>query len=245
MHRLVTAAISRKYQFALVAVSICTVISALLHQYLVMFGLVIATLAFWSLFVFQSDHGFRTGFEGVATALTSAALLIGAYWYFVERRGVPKVNVEPAGQAWAVSGNGLLVRAEVKITNVGVSAVRLGKDPPMEVEIGQVYPLTSAQGEELRRAMAALRAQSGVAYALQQTDSWPLMASNYEGTDAVVIEAGESENLYYKAVIPCSDDIVLALTAKVPKTLDWIDGLFDKNRKPLFWTAQSIITTTA
>ncbi len=149
MNRLLTTALRRKYQLAILAVLIGAIIAALLHQYLLVFGLVIATSALWSLFVFQSDHGFRGGFEGLAAALTSVALLIGAYWYFVERRGVPKVKVEPAGQAWAVSGGSLLVRAEVKITNVGVSAVRLGKDPPVEVEIGQVYPLTGKQSETL------------------------------------------------------------------------------------------------
>lgn len=190
------------------------------------------------LLLIRASSDIHAGFQATAAALTCFALLTGGYWYFVERRGIPKVNVEPEVQAWPVADRLLLVRASVSATNVGVTAVRLDKAVPVELELGQVFPPAGKQAAALiADAKDPAKLEAGLA--LAQTDKWPLRASNYEGVDAV-IEAGESEKLYYKAVIPCEDGMVIALTAKVPKQLSWFDSLFEPEREQAYWIAQAV-----
>jgi hypothetical protein len=235
------SAIAGLARFLLGAIIVAGVIAGLTGHVQLALGLAILACLLWGLIILRSDEGMRNGIQGLAAALSSIALLIGAYWYFIERRGVPKVNVEPSGQAWPVGDGSLLVRAAIKVSNVGVSAVRLDKKTPVEVEIGQVFPPAGKQATALSKAM-----QDGIAagkkdFGLEQTDKWPLRAANYDGIEAV-IEAGETENLYYKAIIPCQDDMELAITAKVPKRLGRLDQMFEPSKQQNYWVAQEIIS---
>lgn len=234
------SAIAGLARLLLAAILIGAAIAALTGRMQLALGLAILACLLWGLIILRSDEGMRNGIQGLAAALSSIALLTAAYWYFIERRGVPKVNVEPSGQAWPIGDGSLLVRANIKVSNVGVSAVRLGKKVPVEVEIGQVYPPAGKQAAALAKAMQDSVAAGKKDFGLVQTDKWPLRASNYDGIEAV-IEAGETENLYYKTIIPCQDGMELAITAKVPKQLGQLDQMFEPDKRQNYWVAQAII----
>lgn len=234
------SAIAGLARLLLVVLLVGAAIAGLTGRLQLALGLAILACLLWGLIILRSDEGMRNGIQGLAAALSSIALLTAAYWYFIERRGVPKVNVEPSGQAWPLDDGSLLVRAAIKVSNVGVSAVRLDRKTPVEVEIGQVYPPAGKQATALAKAMQDGMAAGKKDFGLQQTDKWPLRASNYDGIEAV-IEAGETENLYYKTIIPCTDGMELAITAKVPKRLGKLDQMFEPKKEQNYWTAQEII----
>lgn len=68
---------------------------------------------------------FKHSLEGLAALLSCMALLAAGYWYFIERRGVPKLNVESTIDAWPIGGGALFVRVETAIENVGTAIISL------------------------------------------------------------------------------------------------------------------------
>ena len=152
----------------------------------------------------------REGFQGLTAALTTLALLLAAYWYFVDRQGMPKLNIEPQVRAWPVAKGGLIVWVEIKLTNVG--RLSLHFDPKDEhnnvrVQVLQVAPLAGAQAKKLLSAMQDINKVNRTQdFDLIRTAQWSSLAT-FEGPIDSVIEAGETENLYFKAVIPCANNL--------------------------------------
>ncbi len=204
-------------------------------------GLVVvaALLLFWNALRAGQDYD-RHSLEGLAAFLSCVALVLAGYWYFIERRGIPKLNVHSDIQAWPMRGNALLVRTEVRLENVGTVKYELDNEAPFRLEIGQVFPVRPA--EDVNTLLEAFRAgerNEFDVYNIVRTDQWPMLAA-VEGGLSTEIESGETERRYFKAIVPCSEGQVLAATAIVPKQVDWLSGFFERQDELLFWKSQSL-----
>jgi hypothetical protein len=181
----------------------------------------------------------RHSVEGLAAFLSTIALLCAGYWYFVERPGVPKLNVEPTVEIWPLSQDMAFARVSLSPTNVGNTAIRLGEQDLIQIEIGQVNPPAGKQAQDLQAAFAEAVRKGDGATQIMQTDKWPLRAGITDGLSSI-IESGETERLFYKAVIECHDGLRVAVTAKVPKRLGWFESLFEEDDSPKVWISQEL-----
>ena len=193
--------------------------------------------------LFERAQAPKQGIQGFASLLSVVALLLAGYWYFIERKGYPKLNVEPAITAWPTAENGLLIWSSIKMTNVGNMALQFRASDKITVQIGQVSPLTGKQGTALLESMAEVRSLGKKKFDLLQTEVWPSRAT-FHGPISAVIEAGETENLYFKSVIPCLDNMVVAVTVTVPKKLHLVGSEFNSSEN-VSWIAQSVYETKA
>ena len=179
----------------------------------------------------------KQSLEGLAALMSCIALVFAGYWYFIERRGIPKLNVDPQIQVWPVGDGQAFVRVELRMENVGTSKIELHPDDKIRIEVGQVLPLAGKQARGLQADFKAVTAEGGKAFAMLKTDKWPLRASFTDGIDTV-IESGETERIFFKGIIPCHDGLVAIATAEVPKKLNWPDSLFDTSGELLYWKGQ-------
>jgi hypothetical protein len=233
--------IERRWPEFVLTVAIVIASQLLFGSYV--FGVVSLVLAIiWlGAILFERQNAPKAGIEGFAALLSVIALLLAGYWYFIERKGYPKLNVEPALQAWPVGEGAMLVWGSLKLTNVGNMALQFGKHDDITVQIGQVAPLAGARSMSMLAAMKAKRATKR--FDLVQTENWPSRAT-FVGAVPTTIEAGEAENLYFRTIIPCVDNAILSITAIVPKDLHLVGGGLASSDK-LSWISQSLVETKA
>lgn len=212
-----------------------------------------AILAFLIVFFRLSDRTAeeRHSLEGAAAFFASMTLLAAGYWYFYERPGVPKLDVETAVEAWPIGEGLAVVRIEVKLQNVGSTIISFdnytmtgqggGRDDRLKVDLGKVFPFDAdyAANVELLKKFKASLADESPTYPLEQTYKWPPLARAYE-LPAGEIEAGETEQYYYKAVIPCTKGMILASTVRVPKLGSGLQKGQPGGGQSLVWLAQAL-----
>jgi hypothetical protein len=231
---------------AVLAVAAVIAVGFLLGRYPAFFAAAVAIAFFAGALLFARRSIAREGVQGVAALLSSLAVLLAAYWYFIDRRGYPKLNVEPEVKAWPVGNGAMLVWVALRLSNVGNLALQF--DPKSQdkviVQVGQMAPLTGHQATALLGEMQAKVASGNKEFRLIRTDSWSARATFQEAIKST-IEAGETENLYFKAVIPCVDNMVLAVTATVPKRMRLVGTRVGDRKQRDAWIAQAIYPTEA
>lgn len=180
----------------------------------------------------------RHSVEGLAAFLSCLALLLAGYWYFVERRGIPKLNAVPTIQTWPIGDGKAFVRVEVLLQNVGNTDIDLQPEDDFRLEIGQVLP---AYGSEFEKLDGEFRIPVAGEEPLRvlQSDKYPLRARVAGGLD-LKIEAGETERKYFKAIIPCFDGLVAAARIDVPKKLDRLQRFFEEDPRQHYWRGQAL-----
>lgn len=163
---------------------------------------------------------------GGAAAVLAAA--VGSAWYFVERPEAAKLKIEHATSSYVIrvpdkkSPPRALLLMEVSVTNVGKAAFSL-QDEDYHVLLQRVTPVPVPVASTL------LDKTSRGVLSIQQSDTWDqgLMAefsreevsSQGKVSSALtgVIEAGETENLYFRAAVPCSPGLRLYLQSRFEK----------------------------
>lgn len=204
-------------------------------------SLVLITAALVLLLLFALRAGKaddRHSLEGLAAFLSSIALVMAGYWFFVERRSVPKLNVTPAIQTWPIGDGRAFARVELLLENVGDTDITLKPEDPFRLEIGQVLPLAGNQAKQLQDGFREI-GPGDPPLSILQTDKYPARGVIKRGLD-LKIESGETEKRYFKAVVPCVDGLILSARADVPKRLSWLQRLFEKDKRQHFWRGQAI-----
>lgn len=159
-------------------------------------------------------------------AVTVIAIIIAGLWYVVEQPHSPKIKIDESltGMRFTPdqgrdTPDKVIVEAEVTLTNVGSSVVNF-RDNKSSVYIQQTFPAPANPNlgpKDKNREFAINRAED-LNYAIAE-DSTPL---------TVFLESGESENLYYRAIIPCQKDLHIYFSFRLrrPATMtDWIFGV--------------------
>lgn len=194
----------------------------------------------------------RHSVESVAALLSCVALLMAGYWFFIERRSVPKVNVVPQIQTFNIGDGTALARVELLIENVGNTAVEIDRDDKVVLNIGQVLPLRGGHAADMQRAFR--RVEPGdEALGIMRTDKYPTIARLDRSFDLrekeedrhndqleFKIEAGETERRYFKAIIPCEDGLISSVRVELPKKLNWFQRLLEDDQTQHVWRGQAV-----
>ena len=187
---------------------------------------VIALSLILCIFLYKYDPEFGKIISAVQAIISIGALIVAAYWYFVERKDMPHADIHVSAQVEKLNGDAALILARVDIKNNGTGLltitdreVRLltarmnaaNLDTVLHLEPTQ-FPPTFPAGRELfdggEIAWKGLR--------------------QYSGRDEVKIEPGETDNIFVDLVVPCSERLV-KLTASVKKP--GREDLWYKDRK--------------
>jgi hypothetical protein len=177
------------------------------------------------------------------TLLAVTAALLAGVWYFFERPNDAKLKFDQAVDGFPAGNGRVLIVAEVSITNIGSTLVRL-KDAPLSLYVQQVTPLPRGVEAEYQPTVPA-----GVARQVRAADNWALLAAagpaGGRGAPVTpvnsVLEAGETENLYYRVILPCRPGLRVYVTARFHKPQSGYDRL--RGRK-LAWIKQSLLDLT-
>lgn len=179
----------------------------------------------------------RHSFEGTAALVSSLAILSTAYWFVFERPGVPKIDVACSAEMFPIAGKGVLVRIGVQAKNVGSTAVKFQKSAVAIISVGQVIPLPYKEFFLYRENIKTIR-QSHRFADIEDADNWPILARRQVDIESI-IESGETERFYCKTVVPCSKDMVISVTVRMPKPDSALDRLFGKSSETFYWIDQS------
>ncbi|HET6971359.1 MAG TPA: hypothetical protein VFH92_09555 [Phenylobacterium sp.] len=196
-----------------------------------------------------------THLDTLQTVLTLGAAMIGAVWYFFERPQAAKLDLTQQATGVALPDNRVMILVEVSPKNLGGAAIDFSRSP-YSLEIGQVTPLTLTpyrEGEE--------PAAPGVPRRIHPAERWsPLAAISYAQTAATAaaapgqaagppadptpaltsfVEAGETENLYFRAIVPCKPGLSVYVTSHFEKPQMLHERLLRRPR--LSWIKQTYL----
>ncbi|MCA1748415.1 MAG: hypothetical protein LC634_02380, partial [Sphingomonadales bacterium] len=109
-------------------------------------------------------------------------------------------------------------------------------DNVMMVRLSKVVPISERMRSRLECSTLTDR---NSATSLARADLWPPVARIDEVLRAT-IETGESENYYFRALIPCEDGLTLSASVRVPKRSTVTDVLFGQRQEGMVWISQTI-----
>lgn len=190
-------------------------------------GLIAASL-FLSVYLYRHDPEFGKIFAAVQTILSIGGLLVAAYWYFVERKGMPHANVQLTASAARMSKEGMFVMTRMDITNTGTGLLTI-KDLDLRVMSVAMSEATEAEVEAL--AVDAFPAKMASGRALYDSGelSWRTL-KQYKASREIQIEPGETDSVFLDFVLPCTDPL-LKITGSIRKPGK--EDLWYKDRKIL------------
>ncbi len=208
------------------------------------FGLYLAALIFFVAVVWSGralEHHRATPWvrplASLQALLTVAGLLIAGLWYFFERPQAAKLNIEIKAEAVSLPNGRVLVLADVGVTNLGTTAINFTRKP-YEILVQQVTPLSTKISNEYsdRNTRESPRRMHG-------GEDWSQLArissDDEEASLTSFVEAGETENLYFRTILPCRTDLRVYVSARFRKPdgdLDWIFG-----SDQLYWVKQTFL----
>lgn len=195
------------------------------------------------------DHSFDELSKGVLFAeaiVTITAILLAAFWYFLERPDSAKVNVLQAASGVPIPEGHVMVLTELSIANVGPTVLDF-KDSPYIIELQKVTPWTEVPKNEFYSDIGQAIPK------IHNADKWSLIA-RFESDKTVpglkraesdtpgltsLIESGETENLYHRIVISCEPELRLAIRSQIKKPRTWQDDLMRES--DVYWTKQTYL----
>lgn len=203
-------------------------------------------------FGFRQVQPWTKHLETLQVFLTIAAVAIGAVWYFFERPQAAKLDLSQTVNAVPLEGGSVLLLIEVSPKNLGGTLLDFTKSP-YSIEVGQVTPLTVTPYREAttqpvpgrpRKIWAGERWSplAKISYApmvgrgdrpAEEADDGPALTS--------FIEAGETENLYFRVVIPCKPLLRVYVISRFEKPqMPWEQG-----DPRISWVKQTFVDLSA
>jgi hypothetical protein len=189
--------------------------------------------------------------DKLQTILTLAGIMTAAVWYFFERPQAAKLDVDQHLTAVAIDKSHVMLLAEVSVKNLGDTAIDF-RNSPYKIFVTQVTPLT-------RKVAAEYLSDKG---ALRPAEQWaPLAKIVFDGRAEAeangltsFVEAGETENLYFRVILDCQPRLSVYVMSRFAKPPMWYDELNPLRRKApqppksdpakderLYWVKQSFL----
>ena len=181
------------------------------------------------------------------TLLSVTGILLAAVWYFVEQPSATKLKLDQSVAGWPVDGGRVLITVEVSMTNIGSTAQRLNQ-APFDLYVQQVTPLPKVVEMEYQASVQLGRTRS-----VHGADNWASLAQIYGPIDPKTgrmlpptidsfLEAGETENLYYRVILPCIPALRVYVTSRLSRKATFIDRLYGRD---LSWIKQTPLDLSA
>lgn len=139
-------------------------------------------------------------------AFTLGALALAAYWYFVERRGLPHADVSQTVHTIPVGPGLVAIEAHVSIKNLGERLLKIGRiNSKLQRVEGGTYGYQELGDRSGKAYWEAVRPKSGQGAQFHETElRWPIH-EQYEGPVKHVVEPGETDLIVVTFLYPCSE----------------------------------------
>ncbi len=187
---------------------------------------------------FDRAKGIREGLSGVGGLLTLAAVLVGVYWYIDRRPDAAKVEIEIAATVNPIPNRQVLVLSEVRLKNIGESALSFGPDESLRIFVQEVTPVAPAIMKKLM--------PSGSEAMVEPAANWNLLRKGKISLDGTLIEAGESDFSYFRAVVPCEPNLRLYVSVRLKKKRRGQDtfGFLRQGGEDILYERQALVDGT-
>lgn len=192
------------------------------------------------------------GFSAIQTITTVVGVILVAIWYVMERPDAARLKFEQTLSSAPLPDGKALVITEITITNVGVHTAYI-ENMPFAIYLQQVAPVV----DDAIAAESAPNPDTGVP-AMRAADNWSLIAYYLGGEDQAVggktwrrtgdaltkveIQAGETDNFYYRATVNCAPALHVSVSSRFRKhagTWERLQGL-----GAISWMKQSFLDLT-
>ncbi|MEA3050766.1 MAG: hypothetical protein QOG84_2602 [Sphingomonadales bacterium] len=186
-------------------------------------------------------------FDLLQAVLTCGAILVGAWWFFAERKITAHANLSIEAQAVRLPGDLVLIQATVKTTNVGLVGIDISEST---IRLTSVVPTTLPLRDISRLGITdwpeklSPGARAPRIYEDAQIQWYKLKEyGEYAAKDLRQVEPGETDIQHIDFVIPC--------TVKVANLVVWRKKPLEKKllglrkSKEMWWSAQSLLPLEA
>jgi hypothetical protein len=164
------------------------------------------------------------------SVLTILAAVVAASWYFVDRPHATKLKFDQSVVGVPAGPGKVMVLAEITISNVSSSSIRL-QNSPFRLIVQRVTPLPPGPTQEV-----GSKDTTG-AFLIHPADDWSELASRHDQLNTF-LEVGETENLYYRVVIPCSPGLHIYFSSWFDKPHRFTDAWIAPDH--VAWIKQSL-----
>jgi hypothetical protein len=177
--------------------------------------------------------------------LTVAGIMVAAVWYFFERPQAAKLDLDQAATGVALSDERVMILIEVSPKNLGGTAIDF-RDAPYTILVHQVTPLTRTPAGEFEAT--PLKSKSRAIHSAETWSPIATISSESEVSEnpdlehdhlTSFIEAGETENLYFRTIIPCKPGLRVYVTSQFRKPDMWYER--PGARPALYWVKHTFL----
>ena len=210
--------------------------------FLASIGLLLAAVLAARAFGFARVKPWAKHLENLQRVLTIAGIMVAAVWYFFERPQA-KLNLEQEVVGIGLDGGRVLILAQVSASNAGSMALDF-TGAPYFVYVHQVTPLTQTPYSEFETEVAPKTPRK-----IHPAVNWSPLArlSSIEepgvSTLTSFVEAGETENLYFRTILPCKPELRVYVSSRFEKPQMWLERMMKKPK--LYWVKQDYLDLSA
>lgn len=208
--------------------------------FLAALGLFVVAVVFARAFGWPATAPWTKHLETLQLVLTLVGIMIGAVWYFFERPQAAKLELSQEVTALPVAGQRVLILLQVSAKNLGGAALDF-KNAPYFIYVEQVTPLTRTPEQEFEPSPPPRTPRK-----IHMVENWSLLAKiSSQDPDATLtsfIEAGETENLYFRTILPCRKDLRIYAVARFRKPKMWFERM--RGEPDLYWVKQTYLDLT-
>lgn len=173
-----------------------------------------------SIWLYRRDPEFGKIFSAVQAMISIAGLLVAAYWFFVERKGMPHANVKLSAQAVRMSERSAMVSVRMSVENKGMTLLTLDQ---VKISLLAVRMKDSTEDFVLAQDTDSFPARNSSGRELYDKGefSWKALKS-YSTKYSIEIEPGETDTIFVDFIVPCTEHVLRIIgDAKKPVKTDW------------------------
>jgi hypothetical protein len=190
---------------------------------------------------------YAKGLSAFQTIFALIGIALAVEWYLVEQPDAARLKFDQTLTAVPLPNHFAMVIIEINISNVGGHADEF-RDLPYHIYVQQVAPVEGGVKQSLFDKDGKPLSQ------ISDADNWILLSYKAGGkavsaqlpkTDdglSTIIAPNESENYYFRAAVPCVENLHVSVSSHFQKPQSGLDQLF--NRKPVWWIKQSFLDLT-
>ncbi len=190
-----------------------------------LFALIIVSFLLSAL-LYRRDPEFGKVISAVQALISIGALLVAAYWYFVERKNMPHADVHVSAQVAKLGDQAALVLARADVKNNGTGLLVI-KDREIRLLAARMSDATVATVLALDPGDFPPKLAIGRDLFDNGEIAWKGLRQ-YRNDEEIEIEPGETDSVFTDLIVPCTESLLkLSVSIRKPGK----DDLWYKDRK--------------